>query len=71
MENDDLNEIVIAPTMGTDHFPDRVCLELEGVAANNFGIDTSLGSTEVDRENALRSTNGSSAGDDIANVIFQ
>ena len=71
VENDDLNEIVIAPTMGTDHFPDRVCLELEGVAANNFGIDTSLGSTEVDRENALRSTNGSSAGDDIANVIFQ
>ena len=69
VENDDLNEIVIAPTMGTDHFPDRVCLELEGVAANNFGIDTSLGSTEVDRENALRSTNGSSA--DVSNAIFQ
>lgn len=70
VENDDLNEIVIAPTMGTDHFPDRVCLELEGVAANNFGIDTSLGSTESDRENATLLADGNNARE-VSSAIFQ
>jgi sn1-specific diacylglycerol lipase len=35
--NDDLDEIVVSPTMGTDHFVDRVCFELEGVA-REFGL---------------------------------
>ena len=30
--NDDLDEIVVSPTMGTDHFVDRICAELEGLA---------------------------------------
>mmetsp|Transcript_31503 Transcript_31503/g.69813 ORF Transcript_31503/g.69813 Transcript_31503/m.69813 type:complete len:1001 (+) Transcript_31503:383-3385(+) len=59
IENDDLNEIVVSPTLWTDHFPDRVCLEIEGVATN-FGIDTSLGSSASDRENALLQTTSSS-----------
>lgn len=42
-ENDDFNEIEISPTLWTDHFPNRVCIEIEKVA-NNFGIDTTLGS---------------------------
>lgn len=37
-ENDDFNEIEISPTLWTDHFPNRVCIELERVAAR-FGID--------------------------------
>jgi len=41
--NDDFNEIIISPTMGADHFPNRVCLEIEGVA-RNFGIDAASGS---------------------------
>eukprot|EP00980_Cylindrotheca_fusiformis_P027409 scaffold20339_cov128-Cylindrotheca_fusiformis.AAC.9 len=32
--NDDLNEIVVSPTMGTDHFVDRMCYELENVASD-------------------------------------
>jgi sn1-specific diacylglycerol lipase len=36
-ENDDFNEIEISPTMWTDHFPNRVCFELEKVA-KSFGI---------------------------------
>ena len=51
IENDDLNEIVISPTLWTDHFPNRVCLEIEGIA-NAFGLDTNLGSSESDRERA-------------------
>jgi len=42
-ENDDFNEIEISPTLWTDHFPNRVCIEIEKVA-NSFGIDTTLGS---------------------------
>ena len=41
-ENDDFNEIEISPTLWTDHFPNRVCAEIEKIA-NNFGIDTTLG----------------------------
>ena len=61
IENDDLNEIVVSPTLWTDHFPDRVCVEIEGVA-KNFGIDTSLGSSTSDRENALLQTSSSVPG---------
>jgi hypothetical protein len=57
LQNDDLNEIVVSPTMGFDHFPNRVCLELERVAVG-FGIDTSLGSSRYDREEAERALNG-------------
>jgi hypothetical protein len=32
ISNDDLEEIVVSPTMGTDHFVDRICAELEGLA---------------------------------------
>ena len=32
--NGDLNEIVISPTMGTDHFPDRMVDELQGIVQN-------------------------------------
>ena len=42
-ENDDFNEIEISPTLWTDHFPNRVCAEIEKVA-ESFGIDTTLGS---------------------------
>lgn len=35
----DFNEIVVSPTMGTDHFMDRMCLELETLAAT-FGTQT-------------------------------
>ena len=34
--NGDLNEIVISPTMGTDHFPDRMVEELQGIV-ERFG----------------------------------
>ena len=37
-ENDDFNEIQISPTLWTDHFPNRVCVELERVA-KRFGND--------------------------------
>lgn len=37
--NGDLNEIVISPTMGTDHFPNRMVDELEGIV-NNFEEST-------------------------------
>jgi hypothetical protein len=36
IDNDDLDEIIVSPTMGTDHFVDRICNELEGVA-RDFG----------------------------------
>mmetsp|Transcript_12181 Transcript_12181/g.21891 ORF Transcript_12181/g.21891 Transcript_12181/m.21891 type:complete len:179 (+) Transcript_12181:3-539(+) len=42
-ENDDFNEIEISPTLWTDHFPNRVCVEMERIA-ESFGIDTTLGS---------------------------
>ncbi|KAL9185551.1 hypothetical protein ACHAXT_003328 [Thalassiosira profunda] len=42
-ENDDFNEIEISPTLWTDHFPTRVCEEIERIA-ERFGIDTTLGS---------------------------
>ena len=41
-ENDDFNEIEISPTLWTDHFPNRVCMEIEKVA-KSFGIDTTVG----------------------------
>lgn len=37
INNDALNEIIIAPTMGTDHFPNRIKDELVGVA-EDFGL---------------------------------
>mmetsp|Transcript_29304 Transcript_29304/g.33654 ORF Transcript_29304/g.33654 Transcript_29304/m.33654 type:complete len:975 (+) Transcript_29304:140-3064(+) len=49
VDNDDFNEIQVSPTMGFDHFPNRVCLEIERVAIA-FGIDTSPGSSQQDRE---------------------
>lgn len=51
--NDDFNEILVSPTMAFDHFPSRVCLELERVA-DSFGIDTTIGSTPEDREEGMR-----------------
>lgn len=42
-ENDDFNEIEVSPTLWTDHFPNRVCAEIERIA-ERFGIDTTLGS---------------------------
>ena len=51
--NYDFNEIVVSPTMATDHFPNRICLELERVA-DSFGLDTTIGSSERDREDACR-----------------
>jgi len=55
-DNADFNEIVVSPTMAFDHFPNRVCLELERVA-ESFGIDTSIGSTLRDREEGERLRN--------------
>ena len=37
INNDDLNEIVVVPTMGTDHFPNRIQAVLERVA-DSFGL---------------------------------
>ena len=39
-ENEDFNEIIVSETMWTDHFPNRVCAELEKIASS-FGIDPS------------------------------
>ena len=44
-ENDDFNEIEISPTLWTDHFPNRVCIEMERIA-KRYGIDTTLGSPD-------------------------
>lgn len=52
-DNSDFNEIVVSPTMAFDHFPNRVCHELERVA-ESFGIDTSAGSSVYDREEGER-----------------
>jgi len=52
-DNTDFNEILVSPTMGFDHFPNRVCLELEKVA-NDFGIDTSIGSSLYDKQEGER-----------------
>ena len=38
-ENDDFDEIEVSPTLWTDHFPNRVCVEIERVA-KSFGIET-------------------------------
>jgi sn1-specific diacylglycerol lipase len=40
VDNDDFNEIIVSPTMGTDHFPNRVSLMLERVA-KDFNLDIS------------------------------
>ncbi len=53
-DNADFNEIVVSPTMGFDHFPNRVCVELERVAAESFGVDTAIGSSTFDREEGER-----------------
>ena len=45
-ENSSFNEIVISPTMGTDHFPNRVCLELEKIAKEMFRFDLDMEKTE-------------------------
>ena len=37
VDNDDLNEIVVGPRMGTDHFPNRIRAILDEVATN-FGL---------------------------------
>ncbi|KAL3922149.1 MAG: hypothetical protein SGILL_002360 [Bacillariaceae sp.] len=37
ISNDDLDEIVVSPTMGTDHFIDRMCDELQKVSAEYTG----------------------------------
>ncbi len=42
-KNDDFDEIEISPTLWTDHFPNRVCYEMERIA-KSFGIDTTPGS---------------------------
>jgi len=44
-KNNSFNEIVVSPTMATDHFPNRVCLEIENMALS-FGLDTGLDSSD-------------------------
>ena len=39
VNNDDFNEIVVSITMGTDHFPNRMCSTMQKIAAD-YGIDT-------------------------------
>lgn len=56
VDNDDLNEILVSPTGWSDHFPNRVCIELERIASA-FGIDTTKGSSQDDRETAERARN--------------
>jgi len=51
-DNEDFNEIVISPSMYTDHFPSNICLELENVA-KYFGLDVSLGSCTKDIEDDI------------------
>ena len=45
IQNDDLPEIVISPTMWFDHFPNRICAVLERVA-NEFGLEDGVFLTE-------------------------
>jgi len=45
--NDDFNEIVISSTMGTDHFPNRVCIEIERTANSFFVEDISENAEEA------------------------
>jgi sn1-specific diacylglycerol lipase len=40
VDNDDFNEIIVSPTMGADHFPNRVACMLERVASD-FNLDIS------------------------------
>jgi hypothetical protein len=40
VDNDDFDEIIVSPTMGTDHFPNRIALMLERVA-NAYDVDIS------------------------------
>jgi len=41
VKNDDFNEIVIGSTMGTDHFPNRICTTMEQIATD-YGVDRIL-----------------------------
>ena len=41
--NDDFTEIQISPSMAFDHFPDRVCVSIEGVA-RSWDLDCEAGS---------------------------
>lgn len=52
VNNDDLNEVVISPTMGTDHFPSRICAELNGVASD-YGIDVAQGTAYCSQEDRV------------------
>ena len=52
--NDDFTEIVVSPSMGLDHFPDRVCLSIEGVA-ESWDIDVNPGS-KLSREGGGKSS---------------
>jgi len=51
-ENDDFNEVVVSQTMWTDHFPNRVCTELEKLASS-FNIDTSMGPNFETSDNSV------------------
>jgi hypothetical protein len=51
IDNDDLNEIIVSPTMGTDHFVDRMFAEL-GNMADQFG------STEISADGRRTSSSG-------------
>ncbi|GMH80753.1 hypothetical protein TL16_g08681 [Triparma laevis f. inornata] len=42
-QNDEFTEIQISPSMAFDHFPDRVCLSIEGVA-RSWDLDVEPGS---------------------------
>ena len=56
VNNDDFNEIVVSPTMATDHFPNRMSSEMEGVA-RDYGIDTSQeGSYPIESEHPIERT---------------
>ena len=59
-DNDALTEIIISPSMALDHFPDRVCCTIEGVA-KDWGIDVSPGSK-------LHGGDGDGGGDGPSNL---
>jgi hypothetical protein len=65
--NNEFTEIVISPSMGLDHFPDRVCLSIEGVA-RDWGIDVRAGSINAPMLSERMSGEGGSDGT-FGNII--
>ena len=58
-DNEDFQEIMISPSMALDHFPDRVCVCIEGVA-RGWGIEVVPGSNRAVFSNGSEDRGGGS-----------